>query len=175
MRQRVVIAMALVAVPGFCWRRRADNSPDATIQADPAPTSHNRREPQKGTWPVLLITRGLLGVVAETAGYVGGGVAGILGKSACGRPFWQSPCIPTRARMMAQRAPGRASFRAPNVCQIPGTVPKLGEMPPGCPWPRCPDAILLPNSWRRIAWKTITHAACWLFTAVARQRLRRVK
>lgn len=88
---------------------------------------------------VLLITHDL-GVVAEMADTVGVMYAGMLVERAPARELFSRPLHPYTRGLMAA-APGRASLGQRRLVTIPGSVPALAAMPPGCPFePRCAEA-----------------------------------
>ncbi len=161
MRQRVMIAMALGCRPRLLLADEPTTALDATIQGQILRLITG--ESRERGMAVLLITHDL-GVVAETADYVGVMYAGILVEKAPVADLFGNPLHPYTRGLMAA-APGRASFGLKRLPTIPGTVPKLGEMPPGCPFqPRCPDAI--PVCAEQLAPHCVEndhHVACWLY------------
>ena len=161
MRQRVMIAMALGCRPRLLLADEPPTALDATIQGQILRLITG--ESRERGMAVLLITHDL-GVVAETADYVGVMYAGILVEKAPVADLFGNPLHPYTRGLMAA-APGRASFGLKRLPTIPGTVPKLGEMPPGCPFqPRCPDAI--PVCAEQLAPHCVEndhHVACWLY------------
>jgi oligopeptide/dipeptide ABC transporter ATP-binding protein len=85
---------------------------------------------------LLLITHDL-GVVAETADRVAVMYAGRIVEEAPVRELFLEPKHPY-TRALLSSIPGRTPGR--RVPAIPGSVPTLGTLLPGCPFtPRCPD------------------------------------
>lgn len=161
MRQRVMIAMALGCKPALLLADEPTTALDATIQGQILRLLV--AESRERGMAVLLITHDL-GVVAETADYVGVMYAGILVEKAPVAELLGNPLHPYTRGLMAA-APSRASFGLSRLPTIAGYVPRLGEMPPGCPFePRCPDS--LPVCARHLAPhcdENGHHVACWLY------------
>lgn len=160
MRQRVMIAMALGCRPQILLADEPTTALDATIQGQILRLISS--ESRERGMAVLLITHDL-GVVAETADHVGVMYAGIMVEKAPVAELFGNPLHPYTRGLMAA-APSRSSFGLKRLPTIPGTVPKLGEMPPGCPFePRCPDAMPIcaehPAPHRA---ENNHHVACWL-------------
>ena len=138
MRQRVMIAMALACGPELLLADEPTTALDATIQGQILRLIRSRSR-ERGM-AVLLITHDL-GVVADMADTVGVMYAGMLVERAPARELFARPLHPYTRGLMAA-APGRASLGAERLPTIPGTVPALAEMPPGCPFqPRCAEAL----------------------------------
>jgi len=160
MRQRVVIALAIAANPRLIIADEPTTALDVSIQAQIIALL-KRLSRDHGT-AVMLITHDL-GVIAETADRVAVMYAGRIVEIGAVREIVANPRHPyTRGLMgsIPRIGEGRDRLR-----QIEGTMPRLDEIPPGCPFnPRCPDALddcgrlrpdLLPAGG--------THAACWRF------------
>lgn len=138
MRQRVMIAMALACGPELLLADEPTTALDATIQGQILRLIRARSR-ERGM-AVLLITHDL-GVVAEMADTVGVMYAGMLVERAPAREFFSRPLHPYTRGLMAA-APGRASMGQRRLATIPGSVPALAAMPPGCPFePRCAEAL----------------------------------
>lgn len=139
MRQRVMIAMALACGPELLLADEPTTALDATIQGQILRLIRARSR-ERGM-AVLLITHDL-GVVAEMADTVGVMYAGMLVERAPARELFARPLHPYTRGLMAA-APGRASLGQRRLATIPGSVPALAAMPPGCPFePRCGEAEL---------------------------------
>lgn len=134
MRQRVMIAAALSCSPTLLLADEPTTALDATIQGQILRLIHDQS--RKNGMAVLLITHDL-GVVGQIADSVGVMYAGRLVEwgdtgallDAPAHPYTRGllRCVPDRSLMGAQRLPA-----------IPGTVPPLSRMPPGCAFaPRC--------------------------------------
>jgi oligopeptide/dipeptide ABC transporter ATP-binding protein len=134
MRQRVVIAMALVCNPQLLIADEPTTALDVTIQAQ---ILRLIRELQRdlGT-SVLLITHDL-GVVAQTAEEVAVMYLGRIVEHADVRPLLKDPRHPyTRGLLHSLPSLSRHGQR---LASIAGSVPSLAAVPEGCPFhPRCP-------------------------------------
>lgn len=165
MRQRVMIAMALACRPELLLADEPTTALDATIQGQILRLILDQSR-ERGM-AVLLITHDL-GVVAEVADVVGVMYAGRLVERAPARELFADPRHPYTRGLM-HSAPSRRSMGLSRLPTIPGSVPSLQNMPPGCPFqPRCPEAMprcaeAMPPSFIRGG-----HAvACWLADATA--------
>ena len=165
MRQRVMIAMALACRPELLLADEPTTALDATIQGQILRLILDQSR-ERGM-AVLLITHDL-GVVAEVADVVGVMYAGRLVERAPARELFADPRHPYTKGLM-HSAPSRRSMGLSRLPTIPGSVPSLQNMPPGCPFqPRCPEAMprcaeTMPPSFIRGE-----HAvACWLAEATA--------
>ena len=134
MRQRVLIAIALACRPSLVVADEPTTALDVTIQAQILDLLREMKT--LFNLSLLLITHDL-GVVAETAERVAVMYAGRIVETGPVRAIFREPKHPyTRALLasMPGGAPG-ARLRA-----IDGSVPRLGDLPPGCAFhPRCPD------------------------------------
>lgn len=137
MRQRVMIAMALACEPGILLADEPTTALDPTIQGQILAIL--RRQGKERNMAVLLITHDL-GVVAQTADTVGIMYAGRLVETGTTADIFRHALHPYTKGLM-DSAPSRDTMRLARLPAIPGTVPPLGQMPPGCPFhPRCPRA-----------------------------------
>ncbi|MBM4017751.1 MAG: ABC transporter ATP-binding protein [Planctomycetes bacterium] len=134
MRQRVVIAMALACNPELLIADEPTTALDMTIQAQVLALIRTLQS-DLGT-SVLLITHDL-GVVAQTAADVAVMYLGRIVEEAPVRALLKDPRHPY-AMGLLQSLPSLSQGRA-RLPSIPGSVPALTEIPPGCPFhPRCP-------------------------------------
>ena len=134
MRQRVLIAMALVGQPRLLIADEPTTALDVTLQAQIlALLSDLVRD--SGT-AVLMITHNL-GVVAQICSHVAVMYAGHVVESGRTRDVLKSARHPyTRALLAALPRPGLARGQLAN---LPGRVPDLIHPPSGCRFaPRCP-------------------------------------
>ncbi len=136
MRQRVVIAMALVCNPEILIADEPTTALDVTIQAQIMGLMKGlQRELNTST---LLITHDL-GVVAQLADDVAVMYLGRIVERADVRTVMKDPRHPYTI-MLLKSLPSLAMDKA-RLPSIKGTIPSLTEMPPGCPFhPRCPFA-----------------------------------
>lgn len=160
MLQRLMIACAIYVAPSLILADEPTTALDATIQGQILRLILDQSR-ERGM-AVLLITHDL-GVVAEVADVVGVMYAGRLVERAPARELFADPRHPYTRGLM-HSAPSRRSMGLSRLPTIPGSVPSLQNMPPGCPFqPRCPEAMprcteAMPPSFVRGE-----HAvACWL-------------
>jgi peptide/nickel transport system ATP-binding protein len=143
MRQRAMIAMAVACNPEVLIADEPTSALDVTIQAQILEVIAKLRR-ELGT-AVILITHDL-GVVAETAEHVIVMYAGRKVEEGDVRSVFADPQHPyTRGlihsipRLALMRSRGAA--QAERLQEIPGMVPALSNLPPGCAFaPRCPLA-----------------------------------
>ncbi|MDH4144940.1 MAG: ABC transporter ATP-binding protein [Acidimicrobiia bacterium] len=134
MRQRAMIAMALVCEPRLLVADEPTTALDVTIQAQVLDLIAKLSE-ERGT-AVLLITHDL-GVVAETCERVLTMYAGQLVEHAQVDDALEFPRHPYTSGLLA--AIPRAGVAAEDLESIPGRVPPIHEFPTGCRFaPRCP-------------------------------------
>jgi oligopeptide/dipeptide ABC transporter ATP-binding protein len=159
MRQRVMIAMALACNPRLMIADEPTTALDVTIQAQILDLM-NRLKNETGA-SILFITHDL-GVIAEMAQHVAVMYAGKVWNTRCRNPFRQ-PQTPLHHRVAALDPGGRGRSRGRRLSTIPGTVPSLFNLPPGCLFSdRCPDAFAdcrrVAPQWSRWA-PTTSHGA----------------
>ena len=143
MRQRVMIAMAMVCAPRVLIADEPTTALDVTIAAQILALM--RRLQEANGMAVLFITHHL-GVVAHYADRVSVMYAGRVVESADVPRLFAQPshpytrglleCLPGRARQRAL-----ATGQAPVLLDIPGQAPSMQDLPEGCSFaPRCPQA-----------------------------------
>ena len=141
MRQRVMIAMALAGAPAVLVADEPTTALDVTIQAQILGLIDELRREQ-GT-AVVFITHDL-GVVSRYVDRVLVMYAGRKVEERDTRDLFADPLHPyTRGLIAAQPRAGAGAAGAvrERLAEIPGTVPALAAMPPGCAFaPRCPLA-----------------------------------
>ena len=136
MRQRVVIAMALVCRPVLLIADEPTTALDVTIQAQILRLIKKLQD-DMGT-SVLFITHDL-GVVAQVADEVAVMYLGRVVEQGDVRTVLKNPKHPYTMELL-QSLPGMHQ-RGEKLATIKGTVPSLNAIPPGCPFhPRCPEA-----------------------------------
>ena len=136
MRQRVLIAMALVGQPRLLIADEPTTALDVTLQAQILQLLADLVK--RSDTAVLMITHNL-GVVAQICSHVAVMYAGHVVESGLTREVLRSPRHPyTRALLAALPRPGLARGQLAN---LPGRVPDLVHAPPGCRFaPRCARA-----------------------------------
>lgn len=165
MAQRVMIAMALACLPQLLIADEPTTALDVTIQAQILDLMRNLKS-QTDT-AIILITHDL-GVVAEMCDRVNVMYAGRIVEEAEVRELFQFPKHPyTKALIGSTPVLGQT---AKDLTTIPGSVPNLINLPPGCQFaPRCQARVenelaictekepelkaVAPNHWAR----------CWLY------------
>ncbi|PTY02926.1 peptide ABC transporter ATP-binding protein [Verrucomicrobia bacterium LW23] len=137
MRQRVVIAMALVCDPDILIADEPTTALDVTIQAQILKLIKDLQA-SRGT-SVVFITHDL-GVVAQIAHDVAVMYLGRVVENGSVRQVLKSALHPyTQALLKSIPSLGTRGARLP---AIRGSVPSLTNIPPGCPFhPRCEHAV----------------------------------
>jgi len=159
MRQRIVIALAIAANPRLIIADEPTTALDVSIQAQIIALL-KRLCRDHGT-AIMLVTHDM-GVVAETAHRVAVMYAGQIGPA---RAIVANPQHPY-TRGLISSIP-RVGGRRERLRQVEGTMPRLGEIPRGCPFnPRCPEAFDRCRLERPALLRAgATEAACWLYDA----------
>ena len=137
MRQRVMIAMALICNPALLIADEPTTALDVTIQAQILDLM--RRLQSDLGMSILFITHDM-GVVAEIADDVAVMYAGAVVEQAAVRDLFEDTRHPyTQGLLASIPQPGRQPGE--RLTPIRGTVPPLHALPPGCAFaPRCPHA-----------------------------------
>jgi oligopeptide/dipeptide ABC transporter ATP-binding protein len=134
MRQRVLIAMALACQPSLVIADEPTTALDVTIQAE---ILDLLREMKSALHLSLLLITHDLGVIAETADRVAVMYAGRIVETGPVRQIFRNPAHPYTRGLLASMPGGHPGQR---LRAIDGSVPLLGDLPPGCAFsPRCPD------------------------------------
>jgi len=136
MQQRVAIAMALASQPRLLIADEPTTALDVTIQAQILDLLRDLK--RRLGMAILLITHNL-GIVGDIADRVAVMYAGQIVELAPAHALLRHPLHPyTQALMNSVPKLGAGATR---LTAIPGSVPNLGEWPPGCRFaPRCPKA-----------------------------------
>jgi peptide/nickel transport system ATP-binding protein len=138
MRQRVMIAMALVLDPDVLIADEPTTALDVTVQAQILDLIRALQD-ERGTG-VVLITHDL-GVVAETADEVAVMYAGRVAERGSLETILEVPEHPYTWGLL-QSVPSLDASRSEPLRPIPGRPPSLIHVPSGCPFhPRCPYAF----------------------------------
>jgi oligopeptide/dipeptide ABC transporter ATP-binding protein len=138
MRQRVMIAMALLCGPELLIADEPTTAVDVTVQAQ---VIELIRELQAGSaMSVILITHDL-GVVAGMAHRVAVMYAGRIVEMTDTARLFTEPRHPYTQGLLAS-IPRMDTPRGAPLVPIPGLPPNLAQLPPGCPFqPRCARAL----------------------------------
>jgi oligopeptide/dipeptide ABC transporter ATP-binding protein len=158
MRQRVMIAMALVNRPQLLIADEPTTALDVTIQAQILALLGELREKFRLT--MLFISHDLA-VVSQVADRVAVMYAGNLVELGTKQQIFESPIHPY-TRGLLQAVPTLQTDRQKPLQTIEGTVPPPQAMPPGCPFeprcsyriPKCREALpaltqVAPGHWAR--------------------------
>jgi oligopeptide/dipeptide ABC transporter ATP-binding protein len=134
MRQRVMIAMAIVNRPELLIADEPTTALDVTVQQQILDLLAELRE--KFGLAMLFISHDLA-VVSHVADQVGVMYAGTLVELGSRDDIFRNPVHPY-TRGLLRAVPTLKSSRTQPLHTIEGTVPPLNSMPPGCPFdPRC--------------------------------------
>jgi peptide/nickel transport system ATP-binding protein len=138
MRQRVMIAMAIVNRPQLLIADEPTTALDVTIQAQILDLLAGLRA--KFNLAMLFISHDLA-VVSQVADRVAVMYAGSLVELASKRDIFQAPAHPY-TRGLLEAVPTLKTDRARPLQTIEGTVPPANAILPGCPFePRCDDRV----------------------------------
>ncbi len=138
MRQRVMIAMALLCQPDLLIADEPTTALDVTVQAQILELMQTLK--QEFSTSIVLITHDL-GVIAGLADRVMVMYGGSVVEEGGVRDIFYDPQHPYSAGLL-QSMPRLAAGRAERLVSIPGQPPNLQRLPPGCPFrPRCPHAF----------------------------------
>ncbi|SDG39809.1 peptide/nickel transport system ATP-binding protein [Fontibacillus panacisegetis] len=138
MRQRVMIAMALICKPKLLIADEPTTALDVTIQAQILELMKQLQ--QESGAAILLVTHDL-GVVAEMADQVIVMYAGQVVETADVFTLFRAPQHPYTQGLM-KSIPRLDQHKKEQLFAIPGAVPSLKEIPSGCRFhPRCPLAV----------------------------------
>ena len=170
MRQRVLIAMALICHPRLIVADEPTTALDVTIQAQILDILKNLQS--KLHTALLLITHDL-GVVANMAHRIAVVYAGRIVETAPVRDLFARPSHPYTRRLLCSRPSLEGEAAREPLCAIEGTPPDLFAPPPGCGFaPRCDYAMAIcgatpPPS---LAAGPDHVSSCWLLHPQARER-----
>ncbi|HET7089116.1 MAG TPA: ABC transporter ATP-binding protein [Anaerolineae bacterium] len=176
MAQRVMIAMALACVPELLIADEPTTALDVTIQAQ---ILHLMRELRSKLGTAIILITHDLGVVAEMADDVAVMYAGQIVEQAPVNVLFASPKHPYTVGLIGS-IPSLTELRD-RLDVIPGSVPNLIDLPPGCPFaPRCRQRVEN-ESWLKGICRHIDpdlkpigdehDVACWLFERDEVERL----
>ncbi|MEP9383446.1 ABC transporter ATP-binding protein [Nocardioides sp. KR10-350] len=135
MRQRIMIALALVLRPAFVVADEPTTALDVLVEAQIIRSLHDLRE-EYGT-AMLLITHNL-GIVAEACDRVAVMYAGKIVEIGDAREVFSNPQHSYTRELLRSTI----SLRTTGLNYIAGAPPDLVDPPSGCYFhPRCPDAM----------------------------------
>jgi oligopeptide/dipeptide ABC transporter ATP-binding protein len=138
MRQRIAIAMALMAEPDLLIADEPTTALDATLEVQIIGLLERLQEDFGCS--IIFVTHHL-GVVAELCHDVVVMYAGEVAESGSVRDVFHRPAHPY-TEMLLRSDPGRIRERTRQLPTIPGEIPSLVELPSGCVFrPRCPKAF----------------------------------
>jgi peptide/nickel transport system ATP-binding protein len=172
MRQRVMIAMAMVCGPKLLIADEPTTALDVTIQAQILSLMNRLKD--ELAMSLLLITHDL-GVVAQMAARVVVMYAGQVVEEAGVIDIFDRPFHPyTRGLLKSiPQAGGRFKNRAKRLSEIPGTVPPLTDIIVGCKFAdRCQHTFDLCRQRQPDLWRVQEdhRARCWLKEHPERRR-----
>jgi peptide/nickel transport system ATP-binding protein/oligopeptide transport system ATP-binding protein len=129
MRQRVMISMALACEPDILIADEPTTALDVTIQAQILDLMNGLKE--KLDTAIMLITHNL-GVIAQVCDRVMVMYAGRVIESAGVREIFHSPRHPYTKALLESIPKSGAREHGKRLPTIPGIVPSLSALPPGC-------------------------------------------
>jgi oligopeptide transport system ATP-binding protein len=163
MRQRVMIAMALLCGPELLFADEPTTALDVTIQAQILDLI---RELQAAFGTAVVLITHDLGVVAGTADRVAVMYAGRIVEEGSTAEVFANPLHPYTRGLLASM-PRIDTPLQERLTAIPGLPPDLGHLPSGCPFhPRCslaadrcrreyPEAVRASATHRAVCWEGV--------------------
>lgn len=158
MRQRIMIALALVLEPALVVADEPTTALDVLVEAQIISILADLR--RNFDTALLLITHNL-GIVAEACDRVAVMYAGRLAEVGDAREVFSAPQHPYTRELLRSTI----SLRTTDLHYIPGSPPDLIDPPPGCRFhPRCPDAMVVCRDREPVEVPTAagSRVACWL-------------
>jgi len=168
MRQRVMIAMALIAQPRLIIADEPTTALDVTIQAQILEIMKTVKQ-ESGTG-IILITHDL-GIVADICEYVNVMYGGLIVERGPVDSLYENPRHPYTQGLLAS-VPNPESESRGRLVPIPGQPPDLFRPPDGCPFAlRCPHAmtVCMEHVPPYFPIAEEHEAACWLEHELARE------
>lgn len=160
MRQRIVIALALVCEPEVLIADEPTTALDVTIQAQILDLF---RDIQKKTGVSIILITHDLGVVAQVADRIAVMYAGKIVETGTRRDIFYDPQHPYTKGLL--NSVPRLDIEGAELVPIPGSPPDLFAPPPGCPFvARCQHAMEVCDKVYPIKTKRSDehHVDCWL-------------
>jgi peptide/nickel transport system ATP-binding protein len=158
MRQRIMIALALVMQPRLVIADEPTTALDVLVEAQILSILADLK--RNFDTSLLLITHNL-GIVAEACDRVAVMYAGQIAEVGDARSVFTEPAHPYTRELLASVI----SLRTTRLHYIPGAPPSLIDPPPACRFhPRCPDAMRVCAEKNPIDVRTATgqRVRCWL-------------
>ena len=156
-KQRALIAAAMACAPKLLIADEPTTALDVTVQAQILDLMRDLRD-ETGT-SILLITHDL-GVIAEMCDRVYVMYAGKIIEANTTRELFRAPRHPYMQGLLRSTISLESATMA--LFAIPGTVPNLNELPPGCRFaPRCPIASAQCQQQPAFASHGDGAVACW--------------
>ena len=166
LRQRAMIAMGLICEPKLLIADEPTTALDVTTQAQILALMRDLRD-RVGT-SIIMITHDL-GIIAEMCDEVNVMYAGQMVEQADVFDLFERPSHPYTRGLLASIPRATVARAARRMPSIPGMVPNLARLPPGCRFaPRCGD--VMPQCQRPPDLLPVGsgHSArCWLHSAEA--------
>ncbi|MBC8589013.1 ABC transporter ATP-binding protein [Paratissierella segnis] len=169
MRQRVMIALAMVSNPQLLIADEPTTALDVTVQAQILELMKNIQD--KMDMSIILITHDL-GIVADMSDKVIVMYAGQIMEQGQTDEIFKSPSHPYTKKLLAS-VPRLDMNRSESLHSIEGTPPDLYIPPKGCPfYDRCEDAMKICKDYMPdIDNHTNTHySRCWLNHPMAKSK-----
>ena len=158
MRQRIMIALALVLNPAFVVADEPTTALDVLVEAQIITILADIK--RNFDTSILLITHNL-GIIAEACERVAVMYAGRIAEQGDARAVFAQPAHPYTRELLASTI----SLSTTELHYIPGSPPDLIDPPSGCRFhPRCPDAMqVCPNRRPPTTVTTLNQQVdCWL-------------
>jgi len=158
MRQRIMIALALVLNPAFVVADEPTTALDVLVEAQILSILHDLK--QNFDTSLLLITHNL-GIVAEACERVAVMYAGRIVEEGDARQVFSDPSHPYTRELLRSTI----SLSTTALHYIPGSPPDLVEPPSGCHFhPRCPSAMQVCGSLDPVEVRAASgqRVSCWL-------------
>ncbi len=158
MRQRIMIALALVLNPAFVVADEPTTALDVLVEAQILSILHDLK--QNFDTSMLLITHNL-GIVAEACERVAVMYAGRIVEEGDARQVFSDPSHPYTRELLRSTI----SLSTTALHYIPGSPPDLVEPPSGCHFhPRCPSAMQVCGSLDPVEVRAPSgqRVSCWL-------------
>ncbi|MCP6682796.1 ABC transporter ATP-binding protein [Bacillus nakamurai] len=171
MRQRIVIAMALICEPEIMIADEPTTALDVTIQAQ---ILELFKEIQRKTGVSIILITHDLGVVAQVADRVAVMYGGKIAEIGTRHDIFYHPNHPYTKGLL--HSVPRLDMEGAELVPIDGTPPDLFDPPAGCPFAaRCPDRMIVCEKvYPETTVKSKSHMVnCWLQDERAEQRVQK--